>query len=701
MVIIGGGVVGCSVAYHLAQRGVSDVVLLERRRLTEGSTWHAAGLVGQLRSTAGLTQLMRTSVQTYQSLEAKTGYATGWRGVGSLRVASSAERWVEIRRLAEMARGFDLEVELLGPSEAQQLFPLLDLDGVHGASWVPSDGYADPSQLTQSLAAGARAAGVTIVQGCAVTAVHIGDGRIECDSVVNATGMWGAQTARFADVEVAVQAVEHQYVVTETAPGIGPDLPTLRDPDARFYLKPEAGALLIGGWEEGTRVPWTAVPADFGAELFAPDHDRFAGLAAGATRRVPAFGQLGIRTWVNGPIPFTPDAEPLIGTTAEYDNLYHCCGFSAGIAAGGGAGAAVANLILDGDPGLDLAALDVRRFGPADRPLPHLDAQVVDAYARYYALGTADASTHPDEPSSADAPSAQTLDTVAVLSGRPRDVAELPGGLTNRNYQVTTPTGRYFVRTWSGGGDLPIDREHEYRNSVIAAESGVGAPVLEYRPELQMLVLGFLDGSTWTNDSFQVDGNLERVAQACRALHSGAPFVNDFDMFEIQRNYLDIVNRNGFRLPPRYAEFAPHVDRMREALAVRDEGVVPCNNDLLAANFIDDGTRIWLIDYEYAGNNDPCFELGNIWSECHLDDGQLDTLVSAYYGRPLRNKIARARLLGLMAKYGWTLWASIQAATSPIDFDFWSWGMERYDAARAMFEHPDFDRQLDEVQRRD
>jgi thiamine kinase-like enzyme len=443
------------------------------------------------------------------------------------------------------------------------------------------------------------------------------------------------------------------------------------------------------------------VPADFGAALFAPDHERFAGLAAGATRRVPAFGQLGIRTWVNGPIPFTPDAEPLIGTTAEYDNLYHCCGFSAGIAAGGGAGAAVANLILDGDPGLDLASLDVRRFGPTDRPLSHLETRVVDAYARYYALGTADASAQPDQPAPAGAPSAQTLDTVAVLRGRPRDVAELPGGLTNRNYKVTTPTGRYFVRTWSSGGDLPIDREHEYRNSVIAAQSGVGAPVLEYRPELQMLVLGFLDGSTWTNDSLQVGGNLERVAEACRTLHSGQPFVNDFDMFEIQRNYLDIVNRNGFRLPPRYEEFAPHVERIREALAVRDEGVVPCNNDLLAANFIDDGTRIWLIDYEYAGNNDPCFELGNIWSECHLDDGQLDTLVSAYYGRRLRNKIARAQLLGLTAKYGWTLWASIQAATSPIDFDFWSWGMERYDTARAMFEHPDFDRQLDEVQRRD
>jgi 4-methylaminobutanoate oxidase (formaldehyde-forming) len=283
-VIIGGGVLGCSVAYHLAQRGVSDVVLLERRRLTEGSTWHAAGLVGQLRSTAGLTRLMRSSVQTYQTLEAQTGYATGWRGVGSLRVASSAERWAEIRRQAGVARGFDLEVELLGPSEAQDLFPLLDVDGVHGASWVPSDGYADPSQLTQSLAAGARAAGVTIVQGCAVTAlertgrrvtaVRIGTGRIECESVVNATGMWGAQTARLAGVEVAVQAVEHQYVVTDTAPGIPPDLPTLRDPDARFYLKPEAGALLIGGWEEGTRVPWPAVPADFGAALFAPDHER-------------------------------------------------------------------------------------------------------------------------------------------------------------------------------------------------------------------------------------------------------------------------------------------------------------------------------------------------------------------------------------------------------------------------------------------
>jgi thiamine kinase-like enzyme len=298
--------------------------------------------------------------------------------------------------------------------------------------------------------------------------------------------------------------------------------------------------------------------------------------------------------------------------------------------------------------------------------------------------------------------SEDVLEAIDVLRGRPREVSELPGGLTNRNYKVTTPDGCYVVRHSSAeAGALAIDREHEYRNSVIAARAGVGAPVIDYRPDLHVLVVGYIPGTTFTDASFSIPGNVERVAAACRALHSGERFVNDFDMFEIQRGYLRIVREHGYRLPARYEDFAPKVEQIRKALAVRDEGTVPCNNDLLAANFVDDGEKIWLIDYEYSGNNDACFELGNTWSECHLDLDQLETLIGSYYGRTSRNKLARAQLLGLMSKYGWTLWASIQQATSSLEFDFWEWGMEKYDGAVAIFESPRFERLLDDVQRAD
>jgi 4-methylaminobutanoate oxidase (formaldehyde-forming) len=411
VVVIGGGVVGCSVAYHLAQRGVTDVAVIEQRKLTHGSTWHAAGLIGQLRGTASLTGLIRASVATYAGLEARTGYATGWRAAGSLRVAASEERWTELRRMAALGTSFGLEVSLLSPGDAKELFPLLNDSGLRGAVYLPSDGYADPSQLTQSLAAGARAAGVRIIQDCRVQGFagsngQVGNGRagsaredngriaavltergpVECETVVNATGMWGAATARMAGAGIAVTAVEHQYVVTERRPDISPDLPTLRDPDARVYLKPEGGALVVGGWEQGTRAPWKEIPADFGPELFPPDHERFAPLAEATANRIPAFGELGIQSWINGPIPFTPDGEPLIGRADEAANLFHCCGFSAGIAGAGGAGAAVANWIADGDPGLDLAGLDPRRFGPRYCAPDLLAKSAVDAYGSYYSL---------------------------------------------------------------------------------------------------------------------------------------------------------------------------------------------------------------------------------------------------------------------------------------------------------------------------
>jgi thiamine kinase-like enzyme len=293
------------------------------------------------------------------------------------------------------------------------------------------------------------------------------------------------------------------------------------------------------------------------------------------------------------------------------------------------------------------------------------------------------------------------FDLVPALAAR-QSVEELAGGLTNTNYKVVTPEGAYVVRVSAkDSGLLAIDRENEYLNTVAAAEAGVGAAVVDYLPEQSLLVLEFIEGTTQTSEDMQRGDRLDWVAAACRRLHAARPFRDDFNMFDIQRRYLRLVQERGFRLPERYLEFEPQVRRIEAAMAVRDEGTVPCNNDLLAENFIDVGDGFRLIDYEYSGMNDPCFELGNIWSESNLSLPQLDELVGHYYGDHLANKVARARLWGLMSKYGWTLWASIQDGVSHIDFDFWTWGMEKYDRAVAEFDGPDFDRLVEDVQRAD
>jgi len=295
----------------------------------------------------------------------------------------------------------------------------------------------------------------------------------------------------------------------------------------------------------------------------------------------------------------------------------------------------------------------------------------------------------------------ELLDMVPALRGE-RTVTELAGGLTNTNYKVVTADGAYVMRVSAkDAGLLAIDRENEYLNSVSAAGAGVGAKVVDYVPQHSLLVLEFIEGVTQSAEDLRRGDKLEMVAAACRGLHSAAPFRDDFNMFRIQHRYLKLVQERGFRLPDRYLEFEPQVRRIEAAMAVRDEGAVPCNNDLLAENFIDTGGAFRLIDYEYSGMNDACFELGNVWSESNLSLDQLDELVTHYYGQRLRNRIARARLWGLMSKYGWTLWASIQDGVSDIDFDFWSWGMEKYDRAVAEFDGPDFDRLLDEVVRDD
>jgi thiamine kinase-like enzyme len=300
--------------------------------------------------------------------------------------------------------------------------------------------------------------------------------------------------------------------------------------------------------------------------------------------------------------------------------------------------------------------------------------------------------------------SARALDVlsrVPSLAGA-RQVTALPGGLTNENFKVVTDAGTYVARLWSGGGELlGIDREHEFRNSQLAAAAGVGAPVIEYRPQDRVLVLGFIEGRTLGNADVADPAMINRIAAACRALHGAGRFAGDFDMFVLQPRYYATVKEAGIRIPAGYADLLPAFEAARAALAVRDEGTVPCNNDLLAANFIDDGDRLWLIDYEYSGNNDPCFELGNIAAETGLDADALAALVAAYYGRRRGSRIARAELFGLVARYGWTLWGAIQHARSDLDFDFWSWAMEKFDVAAAGFTSPAFAGLLADVQHED
>ena len=294
------------------------------------------------------------------------------------------------------------------------------------------------------------------------------------------------------------------------------------------------------------------------------------------------------------------------------------------------------------------------------------------------------------------------IDAMPALRAAQCQVRRLSGGLTNMNYRVDTETASYVLRISPPGTDLlAIDRANEHHNSVRADAVGVGAPVVDWAPEHSALLVGFIAGRTFDDTTFTEPGMIPRVARAVRRLHGADRFLHDFDMFALQRRYLDIVQSRGFRLPDGYLDLAPQVQRIRAACSVRPVPTVPCNNDLLAANFIDDGTDVRIIDYEYSGNNDPYFELGNIWSECHLDDAGLAELLMHYDGRLLRSHVARARLLGLMSQYGWTLWGSIQASTSALDFDFWGWAMEKYERAVETFASPDLDRLIDDVQRED
>ncbi len=290
----------------------------------------------------------------------------------------------------------------------------------------------------------------------------------------------------------------------------------------------------------------------------------------------------------------------------------------------------------------------------------------------------------------------ELFDQIPSLADKPRQIEELPGGLTNLNLKVTTPKGVFVARcSRSDTSLLGINRESEHANTRSAELAGIGAPVVDFRPDLDVLVIGFIDGRSFENEDLRKPDALTRVAEACRTLHAGPRFVGDFDMFTRQQRYLASVVDGGFAHPDDYGDFEAPFQQIRVALEVNDVPTVPCNNDLLAGNFVDDGEKLWLIDYEYSGNNDPFFELGNTWTECELDDDHLDELVTAYVDHHSPEKIARTRLQATVSRYGWSLWGYIQAATSDQDFDFHGWAQDRFEKAVADFRSPGFEDLLD------
>lgn len=397
-VVIGGGIVGCSTAYHLAKLGWTDTLLVERHKLTSGSTHHAAGLVGQLRSSANITQLLGHSVALYRSLEAETGLASGWKMNGGLRLACNEARWIELKRQTSSARSFGLDMHLLSPREARQLWPLMEISDLVGAAFLPTDGQVNPSDITQSLAKGARQRGAKLFEDTTVlgieldrgrvTAVQTSRGRVACEVVVNCAGQWARQIGQLAGVNVPLVSVQHQYLITDTIAGVTPGLPTLRDPDRRTYFKEDVGGLVMGGYEPNPR-PWAVAgfPDNFNFQLLPADWDHFQPMLDQAMTRVPALSQAGVKELVNGPESFTSDGNFIIGPATEVSGFYVGAGFNAfGIASGGGAGQVLAQWVVDGEAPCDLWPVDIRRFGPPHGDINWVRARTLELYGKHYAI---------------------------------------------------------------------------------------------------------------------------------------------------------------------------------------------------------------------------------------------------------------------------------------------------------------------------
>jgi glycine cleavage system T protein len=394
-VVIGGGVGGTSVAYHLTELGWRDVVVLERSELTSGSTFHSAGLVGQLRSSITLTRMMMYGVELYRRLEVETGHDPGWHEVGSLRLASSPQRIEELERLSGWGKTFGLPLEIISTQEALDLFPLFDPEGVQGAAYLPTDGHLDPSGLTFALIKGARSRGARVFTGVRVTGIDVDRGRVRgvrtdqgdfrSDVVVNAGGIWAHEIGRMAGVEVPVVPMAHQFLITGPIDGVRSDLPTMRDPDLLVYFREEVGGLVVGGYER-TPAPWSldGIPRDFNHKLLTPDWERFEELSDGAQRRVPVLEETGVSQMINGPEAFTPDGEFILGES-DVRGLFVGAGFCAhGIAGAGGVGKVLAEWIVEGEPSMDVWKMDIRRFGRHYGSRPYTLERTREIYATYY-----------------------------------------------------------------------------------------------------------------------------------------------------------------------------------------------------------------------------------------------------------------------------------------------------------------------------
>lgn len=399
VVIVGGGVIGTSVAYHLTKAGITDVVLLEQGQLSSGTTWHAAGLVGQLRASESGTRLVQYSTQLYAELESETGLSAGYKQCGGVIVARTEDRMTQLRRTAANAAAFDLDCELLTPQQALDHYPVMRVDDLVGAIWLPGDGKANPTDLTYALAKGARLRGATIVEKTRVTGVLTSDGRVhgvrtdagevEAEIVVNCAGQWAKQVGAMAGVNVPLHSAEHFYVVSEAIDGVHPDLPILRDPDGYTYFKEEVGGLVIGGFEPEAK-PWVSpdqVPYPFEFQLLAEDWEHFEILMNNALLRIPALEVTGIKKFYNGPESFTPDNQFLLGEAPELANFFVGAGFnSVGIATAGGAGRALAEWIVEGAPTGDLTGVDIRRFAAFNGNNRWLHDRVAEVLGVHYEI---------------------------------------------------------------------------------------------------------------------------------------------------------------------------------------------------------------------------------------------------------------------------------------------------------------------------
>ena len=398
VVIVGGGIAGCSVAYHLSKLGYRDILLLERKRLASGTTWHAAGLLAQLRSNRTQTKLAKYSLDLYEQLEKETGQATGFKRNGTILLAKSNARWIELKRRFSASKFFGLDCELVDTDTIKNIWDLLVIDDLKGGLYVPSDGQIDPTGVTLALAKGARNSGALIIENIRVngfelnnnliSAVETDKGTVACEIVINCGGMWAREVGRMAGANIPVQAVEHMYIVTEPITGLHPELPSLRDYDGLTYFKVDAGKLVMGGTEKVAR-PWpvTRIPSDFEFTLLNEDWGQFEELVTSATKRIPALENAGVRQFINGPESFTPDGEYLLGTSLEVENFFVCAGFnSTGICVSGGAGMALAQWIVEGAPTVDISSVNVRRFHTFQSTDHYLQSRVREIASRAFCM---------------------------------------------------------------------------------------------------------------------------------------------------------------------------------------------------------------------------------------------------------------------------------------------------------------------------